>query len=234
MPRMFGKQLPRPAMGYCIIYFNTNLAGNSLDCYGTVGRFCCSVPLLTGGAGNFTNPPVFIDLAAGDLRLESNSPCINAGCNAYVSTITDLDGNTRIAGGTVDIGAYEFQGPSSQISYAWLESYGLPVDGSADFKDTDGDGLSNLQEWLAGTDPTNATSTLRLLVSSVAVSEVTLTWQSDTNHAYFLQRATDLSARSCFSCIASNIAGAMETTSFVHTNPPTTGPALYRLGVQVP
>ncbi len=51
---------------------------------------------------------VYLD-ANGDLRLQSNSPCINAGNNAYVSNTIDLDGNPRIVSGTVDIGAYEYQ-----------------------------------------------------------------------------------------------------------------------------
>jgi len=39
--------------------------------------------------------------------LEAGSPCINIGNNVYVVGTTDLDGNSRIIDGTVDMGAYE-------------------------------------------------------------------------------------------------------------------------------
>ena len=71
-------------------------------------NFCCTTPLPTSGVGNFTNSPLFVDPANGDFRLQPDSPCINAGNNDYVSASTDLDGNPRISGGIVDVGAYEF------------------------------------------------------------------------------------------------------------------------------
>src|SRR5207245_2676812 len=141
----------------CIVYYNVaqktgaNYAGGAFN-------YSCTTPLPTNGVGNFDNPPLFVDKAGGNLRLQSNSPCINAGLNAYAPAGLDLDGNPRIVGGTVDVGTYEFQSPQSLISYAWLAQYGLTNGGSADFKDPDGDGANNWQEWRAGTDPTNAQS----------------------------------------------------------------------------
>jgi len=64
------------------------------------------------------------------------------------------------------------------ISYAWLQRYGLPTDGSADYLDPDADGRNNWQEWCCQTDPTNALSALRLRSASSDGSNVTVTWQS--------------------------------------------------------
>ena len=106
-----------------------------------------------------------------------------------------MDGNPRIVSGTVDIGAYEYQGTGSVISYAWLQQYGLPTDGSADFADPDHDGMNNWQEWICGTDPTNALSVLRLVSAAPAGTNATVTWQSVAGVTYVLQCSTNWRGR---------------------------------------
>src|SRR6266436_1231420 len=127
----------------------------------------------------WTADPLFVDQASGNLRLQSNSPCINAGNNSYIANATDLDGNPRIAGGTVDIGAYEFQAPVSMISYAWLQQYGLPINSSTDTADPDGDAVDNYHEWLAGTNPTNALSSPAQLTITPSGPNIVLTWSTN-------------------------------------------------------
>jgi len=54
----------------------------------------------------------------GDWRLGPGSPAIDAGDNSAVpdGLTTDLDGNPRLQGGVVDMGAYEFQLPDVTLS----------------------------------------------------------------------------------------------------------------------
>lgn len=56
-----------------------------------------------------TEDPGFADAAHGDYHLAMGSPCINAGNNVFAGGAPDLDGHSRIARRTVDIGCYEFQ-----------------------------------------------------------------------------------------------------------------------------
>src|SRR5947207_3314737 len=58
--------------------------------------------------------------------------------------------------------------------------------------DSDRDGLSNWHEWQAGTDPTNALSTLRLLPPLRVGEDVVIAWLSIQGRIYRVERAARL------------------------------------------
>lgn len=196
------------------------------------GGALCAKPAPGNGVGNITNAPLFVDTNGwSNLRLHSNSPGINAGNNASVAASIDLDSRPRIVGGVVDMGAYEYQGPATGELFGWLQQSGLPTDGSADVVDTDHDRHNNWQEWLAGTDPTNALSVLWLASPVVTSTNITLTWASVTNRTYTLEQATNLDGAPAFSVLRSNLLGQPGTTSWTDTNAPVAGPRFYQLRV---
>ncbi len=67
----------------------------------------------TNQGGNIDTAPLFMDATSGNLRLDTGSPAINAGDNSLIPSgvTTDLDGEARIQGGIVDMGAYEYSAP---------------------------------------------------------------------------------------------------------------------------
>jgi hypothetical protein len=216
-------------MNNCIIYFNTAAQSPNNRNNGNLLNYCCTTPMPSGGTGNFTNDPVFVNYPGGDFHLQSNSPCINSGNNGYAGSTNDLDGNSRIVGGAVDLGAFENQAPGNTLPYLWAQQYGLSTDGSID---TDGDGMNNWQEWIAGTSPTNANSLLRMLSIINNISGAKVIWQSVNGKIYFLQRSANLSAQPVFFTIGTYIFGKTGTTTYNDIGAVGPGPYFYRVGVQ--
>ncbi len=76
----------------------------------------------------------------------------------------------------------------------WMLGYfnhatGQTGDHSMAAQDADGDGLSNLQEFLAGTDPTDASSSFRITAISVTGDDVVVTWTTQPNKTNQLERS---------------------------------------------
>ena len=214
----------------CIIYYNTAKNDGTAN-FDAMSYYCCTLPM-PSGLGNITNATLFVDLAGGNLRLQSNSPCINAGNNRAVTNSTDLDGNSRIVGGTVDMGAYECQSPALLDYYTWLQGFGLPTSASAVYADSDGDQMNNWQEWRADTNPTNGLSVLRIVNATKGPNGAEVTWQSVATRNYWLERATNLGEAVPFQTVATNIAGLAGTKTYMDTTATNGGPFFYRVGVQ--
>jgi hypothetical protein len=116
--------------------------------------------------------------------------------------------------------------PLNSLPVDWEMSY-FGRTGVDPFADPDGDGLNNLAEYRAGTDPNDALSALRFTVIQPVANGVQLKWLSADNKAYALQRASSLSAG--FVDIQTAISGTSPLNTFVDTNTSAFGPFFYRL-----
>jgi len=75
----------------------------------------------------------------------------------------------------------------------WERAYALDPDSPADAAlDSDNDGLTNLQEYLSGTNPRDASSRLQFDLVSALGGTVTLRFTAMSNHSYTIQYRDDL------------------------------------------
>jgi hypothetical protein len=93
--------------GYTPTITNSILWGNDYAVARTADITYSNVEGGWQGQGNISIDPQFVNAAADDYHLQPLSPCIDAGDNSVVTVTTDLDGNPRIRGKAVDMGAYE-------------------------------------------------------------------------------------------------------------------------------
>jgi len=125
---IYGEGRTNPNLLNCILWANRDETGggetSQIFAAAPILRHCC-VQNWTGqwgGVGNSGQDPQFVDADGPDnipgtaddnLRLAATSPCYNAGLTEMLSDPfrTDCDGNPRIMGRLMDIGAYEYVVP---------------------------------------------------------------------------------------------------------------------------
>ena len=167
----------------------------------------------TDGGSNLDEDPLFVNSTGGDLRLLAGSPAIDAGDETVEGLpSTDLLGNPRIIGGTIDMGAYEGAVVPIEVTIA-----------------TDPPGLEIL---VAGTTyaspysfPSGSGTELEIGVVSPQVSDVTYTfveWSDggDTIHTVSLPD-TNVTYTASFTAVITGVEGEpVPMVNTLHQNHP--------------
>ncbi len=136
----------------CIIWNNS---GNPLE-QSNAPFYSCIRGWQDGGKGNISTDPRFINPSHRNFHLRSDSPCIDAGNTYYLlgNYIADIDGECRVAGDSVDMGADEWGSSPDSDGDLLSNDNETSVGTNLNNPDTDRDGLQDGVEVLRCTDPT--------------------------------------------------------------------------------
>jgi hypothetical protein len=147
---------------------------------------------LSAGVGDIQADPLFVNRVTGDFRLQSASPCIDAG-KPVNGTVADFDGVHRPLDGNADgvaafdIGAFEFIHPHA---------------------DTDADTCLDAAEVIAGTNPTDKASVLRASLQFLTEENcLSVRWPSVIGRTYGIESLVDLGAMGSWNTAVSNLSG---------------------------
>jgi hypothetical protein len=134
---------------------------------------------------------------------------------------------TRLFAEPVTLPAEDADG--NRLADSWERQYwsasGAGGDGSAD---PDDDGLTNAQEAIAGTDPMNAGSALRVLKATARPGHVELSWQSVPGRLYRARCSEDLAS---WRLVGAPVTASGETATLVDLSPDSGSCRFYRVEV---
>jgi hypothetical protein len=218
--------------GSLVIYGGTNRVFGSLV-VGNLGCTATSTVLIAGGSLLVSNGAhnAVLDIRSGTVTLNSGTLAANR------LVITNVCGRFFHLGGTlvtnvVTISA-SLDADGDGLPNGWEQQYGLdpfyPYGKDGPDADKDGDGQSNLAEFLAGTDPTNSASALRITAIGREGNDLRVTWMTAPHKITALERTAGAAATysNNFSTIfiATNTTGTV--TNYLDSGAVTNTPARY-------
>ena len=166
----------------------------------TLGVYGCSAT----GMVNITGGNLYVTNATHTATLEVRSGTFTlSGGNVAIDRLilTNACGHFVRTGGTLSITATNLDPNLSAVGDGipnwWKQQYGLDLFNPAVAgADADGDGMSNLQEYLAGTNPTNAASAFRITAMTPTGSNVRVAWKAGSGRTNVVQAASVLGSNS--------------------------------------
>ena len=149
---------------------------------------------------------------------------------ANVTPVAGLDGKVATGGG-LNL-AHSVDTDGNGLPDWWEQQFFGHLTGTDPNADPDHDGASNLAEFLAGTNPTNFNSALRLTALPAAgTNGVVLEWPGVAGRYYRLLRATNL-LNGFDSLVRTNLAATPPLNTVTDAVPASAGPRLYRLELE--
>ncbi len=123
----------------------------------------CNIEGGYSGPGNINADPLFVDLVGGDYHLRPDSPCVDAGTSDVEGIPEqDMDGEARVLGAEIDMGADECLDSDGDLLPDYLERFHFESLSWGPDDDPDCDGMSIAEELVCGTNPSNPHSCLKV------------------------------------------------------------------------
>ena len=221
---------------------SVNIDGGSMTLYSKLVIGTC----FTGGVGmvNLAGGSMYVTNAAHNAFIDVRSGQLNLGgglLQTDILVMTNICGLLVRGGGTLMVGSVVLDPNLSALGdgvpNGWKQQFGFnPLDPSVASADSDGDGFSNLQEYLAGTNPTNSASSLRITSIVPQGNDLQITWSAVTNKSYLVQVGPSSLVGSVtngftnLGTVSVPATPALTTTNYLDVGAVTNGPArFYRI-----
>jgi hypothetical protein len=227
-----------------------NQASTGPDIFGDAGSYGYNlVSQSVGSSGYLDSDLLDTNALVGALRyyggstpthnLQPGSPALNHADPNYPTNDIAFDqrgtGYRRLRGIGVDIGSYEHQRPDHDLDGMpdeWEMLYAFDPTNQVDgVLDDDEDGVSNVDEYVADTQPDNDESFFELLAFERGAQSNQVSFLASTARLYRAEVAMEV-GQPVWSNVTGWLTGQAGITAITDTNPPPEG--VYRIRVRVP